>query len=76
MKFSWNKEPALIAQIAQIIIALTASIGLDLTAEQVIAVFSVCSAIAGFIIRSRVTAPANLAQLNPPPAPERLVPRS
>lgn len=60
----WQAEPAVIVSLVSALIALAVSFGLDLSGDQTSAIMAVVTILAGLLIRTQVTAPANL-----PPAP-------
>lgn len=51
----WNREPVLALTVAQTLVALVVSFGLDLSTEQVGAITAATAALLGFIARSKVT---------------------
>lgn len=56
----WRHEPALIIGFVQALIALAVAFGLNLTPEQVGGIVAALTALAAFIVRSNVYAPANV----------------
>lgn len=60
MKTIWGREPVAIATAVQLVLLAAVSLGLDLTVEQVAAIVAAVSAVLAVLVRSTVTAPANL----------------
>jgi uncharacterized membrane protein YvlD (DUF360 family) len=60
MKTIWGREPVAIATAVQLVLLAAVSLGLDLTVEQVAAIVAAVAAVLAVLVRSTVTAPANL----------------
>lgn len=56
----WGREPVAVATAVQLVLLAAVSLGLDLTVEQVAAIVAAVSAVLAVLVRSTVTAPANL----------------
>jgi hypothetical protein len=50
-----KREPVLLAAIASVVVAAAAKYGLDLDADQVLALFALVQTIAAYVARQRVT---------------------
>lgn len=51
----FNREPAMLSALVQAGVALSTSFGLDLTAEQIGAIFAFTAVLLGLLTRSKVT---------------------
>jgi len=60
MKTIWGREPVMISTAVQLVLLAAVSLGLDLTVEQVAAIVAAVAAVLAVLVRSTVTAPANL----------------
>lgn len=57
----WGREPVAIATAVQLVLAALVALGvLDITETQLAAVMAAVAAVLGLLVRSTVTAPANL----------------
>lgn len=61
-----RKEPTAIAAIVTAVIALAASFGLNLTADQTGTLMALVVLVVGFVVRSQVTPTSSIPPLPPP----------
>jgi hypothetical protein len=64
----WSREPVAIVNLVQAAIVLLVSFGLKLSAEQIGAILTFTTVVAGFVTRQTVTSPANAKALAAAPA--------
>jgi acid phosphatase family membrane protein YuiD len=67
MKGLWGAEPSVITSVVAAAIGVAVAFGVHLSDTQISAITGLIAIVAGLVIRSQVTAPANLPA--PPPAP-------
>ena len=62
----WGREPVAIATAVQLVLAAAVALGwLDISETQLAAVMAAVAAVLGLLVRSTVTAPANLTTDTP-----------